>query len=223
MLAYAIRAVMGGILIGISCVAYFVSLNHDALIVGSIFFAFALVTVLLLDFRLFVGAAARLPDRPLKQSWELILALIGNLAGVALVSLVVNFSSIGPAIFSVASDVVEAKLTSGILSGFLTSILCGLCIAVSIFTNREGMKKNTWSIVLLIMPIAIFVYSGFAHSIADIGYFMFAKAPLTAQTFWYFIAVFVGNALGALLIPLSGKVLKWCSKDDVPPENSKKE
>jgi len=61
-------------------------------------------------------------------------------------------------------------------------------------------KSNDTSMVFgVALPVMVFIFSGFNHSVADC-YYLFVS-HVTADRLVYILVVMLGNALGGMLIP----------------------
>ena len=74
------------------------------------------------------------------------------------------------------------------LSLFVRSLLCGMCM------HTMGLKKN---IMITIFSITVFMIFGFRHCVAE---FPFLLLNFSFINLLKFIAVFVGNSIGAILM-----------------------
>ena len=91
-----------------------------------------------------------------------------------------------------ASALVAGKAAQPPLTALLLGVGCGMMM----YTAVEGYKR-TKSLLLVVFPVAAFIFCKFDHCIADLFYFAYAGALPPAH---YLPAVALGNTLGALLM-----------------------
>ena len=93
---------------------------------------------------------------------------------------------------------VAAKSADTLLSLFILGIGCGICmfIAVSSYKTQEGFLK----VLLVILPVMVFIISGFEHCIADMFYF-WLSGEVSPGTLLRIVIISLGNSVGALIIP----------------------
>jgi hypothetical protein len=66
----------------------------------------------------------------------------------------------------VVLDVSTAKLHHGLLEAFALGILCNLTVCLAVWAAYSG-RSTTDKILAVTMPIALFVATGFEHSVAN--------------------------------------------------------
>ena len=75
------------------------------------------------------------------------------------------------------------------------------------FIAADGSKniKNTLGQILAIfLPVVVFIISGFEHCVANMYYFTLAGV-WSMRTLLYLLVMSLGNAAGAMMIPLFRK------------------
>ena len=99
-------------------------------------------------------------------------------------------------------DIVATKLADSSLSLFVLAVGCGAMMYLAVDNYR---KSKSW--LFIILPIVIFILSGFEHSIANMFYLTLAGA-------WGWEAVrltilgILGNAVGSWLVNASNFQLR---------------
>lgn len=181
-----------GILIGIGGSVF---LSCENKVIGAVFFTVALLSICLLELQLFTGKVGMLAySRKKSDIASLVGCLIGNTAGTFICSLLIYFGR--PAISAKAVELVSAKLNIGMVSVFLSGILCGILMYTAVYCYKS---KGTVAAILFCVPV--FILSGFEHSIADMFYF-FAAMSYTPRSILFIITVILGNSVGGLLLPI---------------------
>ena len=103
------------------------------------------------------------------------------------------------------TEIGEKKLQNSWYSTFCSAILCEFCIFIAVF----GYKKVQYVLgryLLVIFGVAVFVVSGFEHSIADMYYILGnlaisgMKSEIIFENLAFLGVVTAGNMVGALAI-----------------------
>lgn len=185
-------ATLAGIMIGFGGVIYLMCANR---MVGALLFSFGLLTIVCQGFALYTGRVGYLREYGL---WSILTTIAGNFCGTWLVAK-------GFALTRHTVDVatlVEPKLQDSSLSILLLAVGCGVMMYLAVDSYR---KSRSW--LFVIMPIVIFILSGFEHSIANMFYL-----SLAGEWGWDAVRItliaLVGNAIGSWLINASNFTLK---------------
>ena len=183
-----IKAFLGGICISIGCNIYLACENR---VIGAFLFSIGLITILLLKFNLFTGKIGYLFRGETFRSVGL--TLLGNTIGCMFIGLMFRNGA--------AEELCAAKLNGSWLMVLPKAFMCGILmyIAVEIYRSYK-------SILPAILCVAIFILSGYEHSIADIAYFVMSGA-LSFQSLCFIVLVIIGNCLGGLFIPLCNDII----------------
>ena len=177
------------------CIGGAVYLSCENRYVGAVLFSVALLCICIKGYSLFTGKVGFIPEKHGKEEWSvLLLGLLGNTAATILGGYALRYAI--PAIGENAEALCAAKLTQAVPQTLIRAIFCGILmyLAVSIFRD-----KNT--VVAIVFCIPVFILSGFEHSIADMFYFA-ASGIVSAKACGFLWIVILGNALGAVLLPL---------------------
>ena len=106
MFTYFKRSILSGICIGLGS-AIFVKLGG---IVGAIMFAFGLLTVIYYELPLYTGIAGFINIRQTYEWYKMFIALIGNIIGCYLLSLIFCNNEIFD-----TTDIIQSRIDSGFL------------------------------------------------------------------------------------------------------------
>lgn len=184
-----IKAILAGVMIGLSGVAY---LSVENKIVGSFLFSFGLITILLQNWSLYTGKIGYITKSTIKYIpvW-----LTGNYIGTCFVA--VGAWLIGTTNFyQTALTLCQNKLSQPWPAVLTLSIACGIMMTLAV----DGYKYTCGHhFVLVIMPIMIFILLGFEHSIANMFYYNLISVWSWKAVGYIFINI-VGNTVGALII-----------------------
>ena len=184
-------AIMSGLMIGCGGIVYLLCSNK---IVGAALFSFGLLTIICQGFALYTGRVGYFRSY---GAVSLLTTIAGNFVGTFLVAKA--FQATRHTVDIAA--VVGPKLQDSSLSVFLLSIGCGMLMYLAVDSYR---KSKSWLFVIL--PIIIFILSGFEHSIANMFYLSLADAWGWDALRITLIAI-VGNGIGSWVINSSNFTL----------------
>ena len=185
-------AILAGIMIGFGGVIYLMCANK---MVGALLFSFGLLTIVCQGYALYTGRVGYFRE----YGWASILTTIaGNFIGTWIVAK--GFSLTRHTVDIAA--VVAPKLDDSSLSIFLLSIGCGAMMYLAVDSYR---KSKSW--LFVVMPIVIFILSGFEHSIANMFYLSLA-GEWGVEALRITALALVGNAVGSWMINAKNFTLK---------------
>lgn len=187
-------AVMSGIMIGFGGVVFLMCENR---VVGSLLFSFGLLTIVCQGFALYTGRVGYFRQ----YGWaQMAATLAGNFVGTFIMAKLFALTRlpIGDAV----QGIVATKLADSSLSVFVLAVGCGAMMYLAVDNYR---KSKSW--LFVIMPIVIFILSGFEHSIANMFYLSLADAWGWEAIRITIIAI-LGNALGSWMVNATNFLLK---------------
>lgn len=185
-------SVLAGIMIGFGGVIYLMCANK---MVGALLFSFGLLTIVCQGFALYTGRVGYFREYGI---WSILTTIAGNFVGTWIVAR--GFALTRHTVDIAA--VVTPKLEDSSLSIFLLSIGCGAMMYLAVDSYR---KSKSW--LFVIMPIVIFILSGFEHSIANMFYLSLA-GEWGADALRITAIALVGNGIGSWMINSSNFTLK---------------
>lgn len=178
---YIHRSLLAGILIGLGVIINLQSKNPA---LGALLFSFGLLTIIHMQLCLYTGKIGFY--KKVNDIQELLIILLLNCCGIALT---VGLYALGnPAFCDIISATAATKFTKSILTLFINAYFCGILIHFAV--------KNKVTI-LTIFAVMIFILIGAEHCIADFPYLLF---NLSLFNIVKFIAIVIGNSLGAITI-----------------------
>ena len=178
-----IKSVYAGLMIGIGGIIY---LSLDNPVIAAFLFSFGLLTIITQQFNLFTGKIGFVKTK--EQLKAIPVIIIGNFIGTFLISI---FAKLGN--LPISADIICAnKLNKDIFTIFILAIFCGVLMYLAV--DNYNKTKN---IVFIILPVVIFILSGFEHSIANMFYFSLAGV-WSVKAVVYILVMICGNAFGAL-------------------------
>lgn len=192
------KAVAAGIMIGIGGIVYLMSANK---VIGAFLFSFGLFTIIRYGFALYTGKVGYIPENKPGYILEVLTTFAGNVCGTALSAGLILMTRIGDNIHQSASAIMKTKLDDTMESRFILGIFCGLLMYLAVQNARSCRESGADSSMVFgtVVPVMIFILSGFNHSVADCFYY-FAAYP-TTDGILYLATVVLGNAVGGMLVP----------------------
>ena len=187
-------AVMSGIMIGFGGVVFLMCENR---VVGSVLFSFGLLTIVCQGFALYTGRVGYFRQ----YGWaQMAATLVGNFVGTFLMGKLFSLTRLP--IAENVQGIVATKLADDSLSLFVLAVGCGAMMYLAVDSYR---KSKSW--LFVIMPIVIFILSGFEHSIANMFYI-----SLAGEWGWEALRItaiaIVGNGIGSWLLNASNFTFK---------------
>ena len=166
-----------------------------AKVLGGIVFSTGLVLVVLTGAELFTSSTLTLTARAsgritwgqLLRNWLVVFVanFLGALTIVGLIYVAGTWHNAEGQWGKVVLDVSTAKLDHSFLEAFALGILCNLMVCLAVWAAYSG-RTTTDKILAVTLPIALFVATGFEHSVANM--FMLPLGILISDTagagFW---------------------------------------
>ena len=199
------EAIAAGICIGLGGAIYLAVENR---MLGAFLFAFGLLTILLYGFKLYTGAigyAGRV-----FHALELLVILLGNLVGTAIVGTLLKFT---PLAIPDAATALVAKKSAMLahifephmmLAVFILGIFCGLLMFIGVDCYKNEKLPAPARVIIVFLAVALFILSGFEHCVADMFYFFAATLPAEIpliHSVTFIGIVVLGNTAGGLCLP----------------------
>lgn len=213
-LSFLADGLLSGLMIGIGGI---VSLSCENRYLGAFLFSLGLFCIIHLRYGLYTGKVGYIFDRDLPYLGETFFTLFANAVGAAMTAGLVHLTRFAKdvpvngmdvALMDRAQATMEAKMNDNLLSAFVLAIFCG----VMMFSAVEGSRRCTENhnhvagLFVVVMPIMVFILSGFNHCVADLFYYFLAGCPDPVRALFYFLVVILGNFVGGVLIPLLKRV-----------------
>lgn len=178
-------SIMSGIAIGTAGIGFLATRD----IVGSVLFAFALITVVSYKLKLYTGTAGFIKRNEVPY---LLYVLAGNLVGCFIMAMLTRCSPLE--LQASAQNLLEGRLAVAPLRGGLLAIGCGFIMTTAVTFARKGNNLP------LLFGVPLFITCGFPHCAADAFFYM--TAPLS---FWsahlgeiliFYVSIVIGNFVG---------------------------
>ena len=208
-------------------------------IVGSCVFSVGLLLVCWLKLMLFTGKVGLMFEGNQDAFYfvSLLIMLVFNVVGAVCVGLLSNwifgrFAGYNEVMKTISTTKAKFEDPEAFVKCFINSLLCGMCVHLAVrgFNSCEtGYEKN----IIVVWFVAVFVYNGFEHCIANSFYFACAHL-LTRDVIINIVLAIIGNWFGTLptsilttkLKPITNttnnnnRVSDESSSDDDSDENS---
>lgn len=208
-LSFFVDGVLSGLMIGTGGI---VSLSCDNRYLGAFLFSLGLFCIVQFRYGLYTGKVGYILDRDLPYLAETFFTLLANAVGAAAMAGLVHLTRFARDTAVTGMDVtlmdraqasMSAKMGDHLWSAFVLAIFCGIMMFSAVEGSRRCQEsKNTVAgLFVIVMPIMVFILSGFNHCVADIFYYFLAGCPDPGRALLYFPAVILGNLVGGILIP----------------------
>lgn len=201
-----VYAVLAGAAISIGGIA---NLCSDNKAVGAALFSVGLFAVCTLGLALFTGKVCYLFDNPPAYAASCLLIWAGNLTGTLLMGWALRLTRLQAAIEK-AGALSSQKLGDSPLSIFILAIFCNILIYLAVESYRQN-PHQLGKYLGLFLGVAVFVFSGMEHCVANMFYFTAGGAWSPHALLWVLIMT-AGNTAGGVLFPLCGKLKEKLEK-----------
>ena len=235
-----IRAIMAGAILGLAAVfAITVAIKSGSAVAGAVLFPVGFIMLILFGYDLLTGVVvlgplavlAKRNCASLRKMWRMIgLVFVGNFIGAGMVAVMMSF--IWTYGFSIEPGVVASKIATigesrtvgyaaygvmGFATVFIKAMLCNWMVSLGVIGAMMS-KDLMGKILAMWMPIMLFFYMGFEHSIVNMflfpaGLIMGGDFSIIDYLVWNEIPVILGNAVGGLV--LTGLPLYYAHKRTV--------
>lgn len=188
-------AILAGIVVGIASTINLAQTFAGQKELGAFLFSCGLLLVCVKPVKLYTGKVGYAFDNKPIFIVDLLVMILGNAIGAALIASIVRLANVTPAI-EMSYLFAEQKLEKEWYEFLGLAIMCGVMMYLAV----EGYKKvpNDFAkVILVILCAMIFLLAGFEHSIADIYYFMLSGTFELKALLYIFIAI-IGNAIGSI-------------------------
>lgn len=182
-------------------------------IIGAFLFPVGLMLVCFLGLNLYTGKIGYLFDNK-KNGYPKLLCLIylGNIigsliAGFIALAIFKNINPIYQKVSAIASGKTNLENFLSCVKIFAGAVICGALVYLAVFFYKT-FNRVILKIFGILLPIAVFVYFGFDHCIANMFYFTFSFSFANPFSYLNIALVTIGNSLGAIVINSFVKSIK---------------
>lgn len=161
---------------------------------GPFMFTVGLMTILFFNLHLFTGKAGLLATNEISVL-SLIKIWVGNFIGCTFGMVLAASLPQAEQLLESARAIVAVRNTNSMFENFILGIACGILMYVAV----NGYKK-TGNTLAFVLPVAVFIFSGYNHCVADMFYIIVGGQRLS--DFVSLIPTTIGNIVGCCGIPL---------------------
>lgn len=192
-----VYGILGGVCISLGGTVF---LSLDNRVVGAMLFTVGLFVIVTQGFNLFTGKVCYIFERDLSYALDVVVIWVGNLLGcLAMGALILATRCSGVAEKAVA--LAATKLSDGLLSIFILSVLCNVMIFIAVDGFNRGAHE-LGKYLSLFFGVMVFILCGFEHCVANMFYFTVAGA-WSGKAIVYLLVMTLGNAVGGVIFPLA--------------------
>jgi formate/nitrite transporter FocA (FNT family) len=163
---------------------------------ASFLFSLGLITIIGFKLHLFTGKVGYIFDNKANYLIDLLICWIGNLIGAVATGYSLRLTRID--LDYIVNNVVSSKLNDNLLSIFILSIFCGMMIYIAVEMQKKDVSPVV-KLISIIMPVMVFILSGFEHCVANMFYFSYADS-WSLNTVLYLLVMSVGNGVGSIIL-----------------------
>jgi formate/nitrite transporter FocA (FNT family) len=185
-------SILAGMMIALGAIIYLSAGGP----VGAIMFSMGLLTILTFGFNLFTGKAGLIATKEFGMK-QLLGVWIGNFIGTFIVAVLLFYTPNGILLAEKASQIVSVRNNNNFATNIIYGIFCGILMYMAVTT----FKKTNGNPIYAIMPVAMFILSGFNHCVADMFYIHLGSDNF--NDYLTLIPTTIGNFIGCNTIPAS--------------------
>lgn len=207
-IGFCLMALFAGVTIGIGCTCFLLFTSLSVMpafgkMCGGFLFGLGIFAIISFEMKLFTGMVAGIPSMEKKKLWQLPVCFICNALGVLLTATLIKFTAIGDTVISLGQQAIVGKLDAECwyINALISSTFCGILITMSILAPSYAKGKGLSATLGVILPIIVFAFCGFDHSVANMFYF-YSLGEFSWRVVGYILITIVGNILGGTAFPL---------------------
>ena len=167
---------------------------------GPFLFAVGLFMVIALKLDLFTGRAGLLATKEFKPL-NLLVVWVGNFIGCFMSGVIVLFTfpeATMEKVVSGATKIMTMRLNSPWYTLVVLGIMCGILMYMAV--QGSARAEMSYKPFVAMLPVVVFIFSGYAHCVADMFYY--SAAQMYAQAALPVLFVTAGNVIGCNIPPL---------------------
>lgn len=192
-----LRAVWAGIFIGVGATAL---MAIPVPVVGSVFFALGLLTIIRLQLKLYTGVVGFFNFKNFQNKANSLGTIyLGNLVGTFLYGTCLKFSELGITSANILAKKADLIINLPFFHILFAAFMCGVLMYTGVMVWRNYKDTEILCTIITILCVSVFILAGFEHCIADMVYLFAGNCEAPVQNQIAFIAlVTLGNALGSI-------------------------
>lgn len=197
-----VSSIFSGVLISIGGLAY-LSMKNISVFLGSFLFSLGLLSIVCFKLYLFTGKIGYVFDNKISYLGDLVVCWLGNLVGALCIGYSMRCTRLE--LVDVCKEISMAKLNDNVFSVFILSILCGMMIYIAVEIQKKEIL-NCFKLIGLILPVMVFIVSGFEHCVANMFYFSYSNV-WSVNAILYILLMTLGNSIGSIVLWLMNKFI----------------
>ncbi len=193
--------------------------------IGAAIFPVGLMMVVIGGAELFTGNCLmtlavmdkKITGMQMLRNW--LFVYIGNIIGSYLLAWILSSTGLmSDAIVAKATAIATAKVGLSFGVAFARAILCNILVVMAVWL-AAGAKDVVGKVFAILFPIALFVFCGYEHSVANMFFIplaQFSGAAITTGAMWLnnILPVTLGNIIGgAVIIPICYQIAYGAKKE----------
>ena len=167
---------------------------------GPFLFTVGLFMVIALRLDLFTGKAGLLATKQFKI-FDLLLVWVGNFIGCLTMGTIVLFTfpeATAEKVVSGATKIMTMRIDSPWYTLIILGIMCGILMYMAV--QGSARAEMSYKPFVAMLPVVVFIFSGYAHCVADMFYY--SAAQMYSSAILSVVVVTIGNLIGCNIIPL---------------------
>ena len=190
-----VSSIGAGLLISIGGFVY-LALKDVNQYLGAFLFSIGLLVIISFGLYLYTGKVGYIFDNKNNFLLYLLVCYFGNLCGAVSSGYILRL--VRNNYFEVAEKVVKMKIDDNIGSILILSVFCGMLIYLAVDIQKREVS-NIVKALGIILPVMVFILSGFEHCVANMFYISYANY-WSLKMVLYIVIMSLGNGVGSLII-----------------------
>lgn len=190
-----VSSIGAGLLISIGGFVY-LALKDVNQYLGAFLFSIGLLVIISFGLYLYTGKVGYIFDNKKNFLLDLLVCYFGNLCGAVSSGYILRL--VRNNYFEVAEKVVKMKIDDNIGSILILSVFCGMLIYLAVDIQKREVS-NIVKTLGIILPVMVFILSGFEHCVANMFYISYANY-WSLKAVLYIVIMSLGNGVGSLII-----------------------
>lgn len=190
-----VSSIGAGLLISIGGFVY-LALKDVNQYLGAFLFSIGLLVIISFGLYLYTGKVGYIFDNKKNFLLDLLVCYFGNLCGAVSSGYILRL--VRNNYFEVAEKVVKMKIDDNIGSILILSVFCGMLIYLAVDIQKREVS-NIVKTLGIILPVMVFILSGFEHCVANMFYISYANY-WSLKMVLYIVIMSLGNGVGSLII-----------------------
>lgn len=190
-----ISSIGAGLLISVGGFVY-LSTKTASPYLAAFLFSIGLSSIIAFKLYLFTGKIGYVLENEKGYLIDLAVCYLGNVIAAILGGYLLTLTRVD--LTAVSTALAQVKLGDNPLSVFILSVFCGMMIFLAVEVQKTELHP-VWKLFGTIMPVMVFILSGFEHCIANVFYYSYANA-WNVKTVLYVLLTTVGNGIGSIIL-----------------------